>query len=428
MTADFRHFYQKSWAERVAIVAEQTQLSAAEQALFKKYYLPQHHDIIENYLTDYPLPMGLAVNFVIDGQAHIVPMVTEEPSVIAAASNGAKIVKRAGGFRTTLKRREMIGQIVLEQLPDPQQTAALIESHAVRLLEVADAAHPSLKKRGGGARKLRTRILGAGYLSVDLFVDVQAAMGANMLNSMLEAVAKSIGVLTKTAPLMSILSNYATASLVKAECDIPVGLLQAGRYSGQLVAQKIAAASQVAQLDPYRATTHNKGIMNGIDAVAVATGNDWRALESGAHAYAVQAGQYRGMSCWTTDGQTLYGSLELPLPVGIVGGSIKINELAQLNQRLLGITSARDLERIMVATGLAQNLAAVRALVTTGIQQGHMHLQLKSLALAAGATPEEVPRLLQQLEQAPHQDLATTQRLIATLRRTGSTKKEETDD
>lgn len=424
MSADFRHFYQKTWAERTAIVAEQAHLDTAEQALFKKYYVPEHHEIIENYLTDYPLPMGLAVNFVIDGRPRIIPMVTEEPSVIAAASNGAKIVKRAGGFTTTLKRREMVGQIVLEKLPDARATAQIVTRHADELLKVADAAHPSLKKRGGGARRIRTRELGQGYLSIDLFVDVQAAMGANMLNSMLEAVAKSISVITKTDPLMSILSNYATASLVKAECAIPVGLLQAGRYAGTLVAQKIAAASTVAQIDPYRATTHNKGIMNGIDALAIATGNDWRALESGAHAYAAKDGQYRGMSTWTTDGQTLRGSLEIPLPVGVVGGSIKINELAQLNQRLLGITTAPELERVMVATGLAQNLAALRALVTTGIQQGHMHLQLKSLALAAGATPDELPQILQQLELAPQQDLATTQRLITALRQT----KDETND
>ena len=424
MTADFRHFYQKNWAERTAIVAQQAHLTPTEQALFKQYYLPQHHEIIENYLTDYPLPMGLAVNFVVDGVNRIVPMVTEEPSVIAAASNGAKIVKRAGGFTTVLNQREMIGQIVLEHLSDPAATAQIIEQHTETLLKVADAAHPSLKRRGGGARRLRTRILGQGYLSIDLFVDVQAAMGANMLNSMLEAVAKSIGVMTKQDALMSILSNYATASLVKAICDIPVGLLQAGRYSGELVAQKIAAASTVAQLDPYRATTHNKGIMNGIDAVAIASGNDWRALESGAHAYAAKDGQYRGMSTWTTNGQTLHGELEVPMPVGIVGGSIKINELAQLNQRLLGIQTAGDLERIIVAVGLAQNLAALRALVTTGIQQGHMHLQLKSLAMAAGATPAELPTVLQRLELAPQQDLATTQQLIADLRQI----KEETDD
>ncbi|RKD29925.1 hydroxymethylglutaryl-CoA reductase, degradative [Lactiplantibacillus paraplantarum] len=424
MTADFRHFYQKNWAERTAIVTQQAHLTPAEQALFKQNYLPQHHEIIENYLTDYPLPMGLAVNFVVDGVNRIVPMVTEEPSVIAAASNGAKIVKRAGGFTTVLNQREMIGQIVLEHLSDPAATAQIIEQHTETLLKVADAAHPSLKRRGGGARRLRTRILGQGYLSIDLFVDVQAAMGANMLNSMLEAVAKSIGVMTKQNALMSILSNYATASLVKAICDIPVGLLQAGRYSGELVAQKIAAASTVAQLDPYRATTHNKGIMNGIDAVAIASGNDWRALESGAHAYAAKDGQYRGMSTWTTNGQTLHGELEVPMPVGIVGGSIKINELAQLNQRLLGIQTAGDLERIIVAVGLAQNLAALRALVTTGIQQGHMHLQLKSLAMAAGATPAELPTVLQRLELAPQQDLATTQQLIADLRQI----KEETDD
>ncbi|ETY75412.1 hydroxymethylglutaryl-CoA reductase, degradative [Lactiplantibacillus fabifermentans] len=424
MTADFRHFYQKDWAERTAIVAEQAQLTPTEQALFKKYYVPAHHEIIENYLTDYPLPMGLAVNFVIDGQTQIIPMVTEEPSVIAAASNGAKIVKRAGGFTTVLNQRQMVGQIVLEHLTDVDATAAVIEQHRATLLQVADNAHPSLKKRGGGARSLRTRNLGNGYLSIDLFVDVQAAMGANMLNSMLEAVAKSIGVLTKTNALMSILSNYATASLVKATCIIPVSLLQAGRYSGALVAQKIASASEVAQIDPYRAATHNKGIMNGIDAVAIATGNDWRAIESGAHAYAAKDGHYRGLSTWTTDGTTLSGQLELPMPVGIVGGSIKINELAQLNQRLLKFETAGDLARIIAAEGLAQNLAALRALVTTGIQQGHMHLQLKSLALAAGATPTELPLVLQRLEQAPQQDLATTQKLIADLRQT----KEETDD
>ncbi|EQM54616.1 3-hydroxy-3-methylglutaryl-CoA reductase [Lactiplantibacillus plantarum EGD-AQ4] len=424
MTADFRHFYQKNWDERVAIVTEQAHLTPDEQALFKQYYVPQHHEIIENYLTDYPLPMGLAVNFVIDGINRIVPMVTEEPSVIAAASNGAKIMKRGGGITTTLNQREMIGQVVLEKVKDPAAVAAMVTKHASTLLTVANEAHPSLQERGGGARRIRPRDLGQGYLSIDLFVDVQEAMGANMLNSMLEAVSKAIAVMTKQDSLMSILSNYATASLVKAACDIPVELLQAGRYSGELVAQKIASASMVAHIDPYRAATHNKGIMNGIDAVAIASGNDWRALESGAHAYAVKNGQYRGMSRWMTNGKILHGELEMPLPVGIVGGSIKINELAQLNQRLLGVKSAGDLERIMVAVGLAQNLAALRALVTTGIQQGHMHLQLKTLAMAAGATDDELSTVLQRLELAPQQDLATTQRIITELRQA----KEETDD
>ncbi|AVK61785.1 hydroxymethylglutaryl-CoA reductase, degradative [Lactobacillus sp. CBA3605] len=424
MTADFRHFYQKDWAERTALVAEQAQLSATETALFKQHYDPKHREIIENYLTDYAVPMGVAVNFVVDGTPRLVPMVTEEPSVIAAASNGAKIVKRAGGFSTSVSQREMIGQIVLEKVDDVVATTQLIMAQQTALLAVADAAHPSLQRRGGGARQLRIRRLGQGYLSIDLLVDVQAAMGANMLNSMLEAVAKSIGVLTKHNALMSILSNYATASLVRASCRLPVSLLQAGRYSGQLVAQKLVAASTVAQLDPYRATTHNKGIMNGIDAVAMATGNDWRALESGAHAYAARDGQYRGLSTWTLAGKELVGTLELPLPVGIVGGSIKINALAQLNQRLLGVTTATELAKTMAAVGLGQNLAALRALVTTGIQQGHMHLQLKSLALAAGATTAELPVVLQRLEQAPQQDLATTQQLIATLRQS----KEETHD
>ena len=292
----------------------------------------------------------------------------------------------------------------------------IINQRQDEFLAIANHAHPSIVKRGGGARWIRTRILADDMLSVDMAVDVQEAMGANMLNTMLEAVADEIRSTLHQDILMSILSNYATECLVSAHVEIPVTVLAKEKIDGATAAANIAQASRFAHLDPYRAATNNKGIMNGIDAVVIASGNDWRAIEAGAHAYAARDGQYRGLSQWRVDGDQLIGDLTMPMPVGSVGGSIKIVPLVKINHHLMKIESAVQLAQIIVAVGLGQNLAALYALVTDGIQRGHMRLQLKSLAASVGATKDEIPMLVNALEEQHARDSHTAEVLLKKIR------------
>ena len=420
MKEAFHKFYQKTWQERLETLKEVTDLSADQVTLLAKE--GRHQEIfdamVENYLTDYSLPQGLATNLLLDGKDYVVPMVTEEPSVVAAASNGAGIIKKAGGFTSHSEERLMVGQVILQEVSQPQVIKAQIEAQATDFLACANQAHPSIVRRGGGARFIEVRILSEvdGLVSVDLGVDVKEAMGANMLNTMLEAVAQKIRTELNQDVLMAILSNYALHSLVTVTCEIDENLLAKNDLSGQQVAQKIALASKVAQLDPYRATTHNKGIMNGVDAVVLASGNDWRAIEAGAHAYASRDGQYRGLASWKYQDHKLYGSLTLPMPVGSVGGSIGIIPLVKVNHQLLKIDSAQELAKVIVAIGLGQNLAALKALVTEGIQKGHMHLQLKTLALKVGATSKEVGPLVAQMEARKKRDEASAREILSEIR------------
>lgn len=414
----FEKYYQKDHQTRLDILKQkkyldQTQLDKLQTSASE---VKISDAMIENFITEYHLPEGLALNYVIDGQEYLIPFVTEEPSVIAAASHGAALVKQAGGFTTTVTERLMIGQIILENVAHPKQVATLLESQSEKLLALANAAHPSIVKRGGGAQMCQVRILAPDLISLDLIVDVKEAMGANMLNTMLEACAAYLQTKLGLDVLISILSNYATRCLAKATCALPVELLTRKGLSGAKIAQKIATASRVAQLDPYRATTHNKGIMNGIDAVVLASGNDWRAIEAGAHAYAARDGQYRGLSTWVVKDDILYGELELPLPLGTVGGSIGIVPLVKINQQLLQLKDARQLEAIVAAVGLGQNLAALYALVTDGIQKGHMRLQLKSLALSVGATKAELESVVSRLEALQARDQATAKKVLEELR------------
>ncbi|MBZ5943042.1 3-hydroxy-3-methylglutaryl-CoA reductase, partial [Weissella cibaria] len=293
------------------------------------------------------------------------------------------------------------------------QTAPIIDyvkKHKSHLLKVANAAHPSMQARGGGAKNLRIRQLTATKLSVDLMVDTREAMGANTINSMVEAVKKDL-VTQQIDVDMAILSNLADQALTEVTCQIPVNQL------GVEVAKKISLASDYAQIDPYRAATHNKGIMNGIDAVVMASGNDWRAIESGAHAYAAQNGQYQGLSTWDVVGDQLVGRMELPLPVATVGGSIGINAQAQLNLKLMQIKNAKQLAEVIASIGLAQNLAALRAIVSEGIQSGHMRLQAKSLLIEHGATQAELGDAVSRLVQAERIDAKNAQQIIKQLRK-----------
>ena len=374
--------------------------------------------LTENVLSTFDLPFSLAPYFLINGQDYVLPMVTEEPSVVAAASYAARIIQRSGGFTTQVHQRQMIGEIALTDVRDVEMASKRILEDKKTLLQLANEAYPSIVKRGGGARDLWVENKGD-FLIVYLAVDPKEAMGANMLNTMMEALTEPIQKLSGGQVLMAILSNLATRSLVSARCAIDFKALSRDPEEATAIAQRMELASQLAQVDPYRAATHNKGIFNGIDALVLATGNDWRAIEAGAHAYAAQSGPYKGLSRWKSqpEEKKLYGEITLPMPVATKGGSIGLNPTVQVSHRLLGEPSAIELAGIIASLGLAQNFAALKALVTTGIQAGHMKLQARSLALLAGAKEEEVPRLVSQLLENKPFNLEKAQTLLQELRK-----------
>ncbi|MCZ2493482.1 hydroxymethylglutaryl-CoA reductase, degradative [Dellaglioa carnosa] len=414
-------FYQKKWQDRLNTLLNDGLISNEARKEIEKNS-PNHelnNQMTENYIADFTLPEGVAFHYLVDGKEVTVPMVTEEPSVIAASNNGAKIIASAGGFTTKVDSRLMIGQVILENIDDTDRTIKQIDAQKAYLIEVANAARPSLVKRGGGARWVRVRKLADDLLSIDMAIDVQAAMGANSVNTMMEVVGDVLRTELNQDVLMSILSNYATESLVESSCSISVSLLDSIHMDGQELAKKIVSVSRVAQLDPYRAVTHNKGIMNGIDAALIGSGNDWRAIEAGAHAYASRDGQYRGLTNWTIIGDNLVGTIKVPMPVGVVGGSIDIVPMVQINKKMMGIESAKELASVIASVGLAQNFAALKALVSDGIQKGHMGLQLKSLAVKVGAMNEEVGQLTELLKNEIRPDTAIATQKLKDLRRKG---------
>ena len=423
MKISWNGFSKKSYQERLELLKAQALLSPERQESFEQdeqMSVTVADQLSENVVGTFSLPYSLVPEILVNGQEYTIPYVTEEPSVVAAASYASKIIKRAGGFTAQVHERQMIGQVALYQVANPEQVQEKIASKKAKLLELANQAYPSIVKRGGGARDLRVeQIKGeTDFLVVYLHVDTQEAMGANMLNTMLEALKPVLEELSQGQSLMGILSNYATDSLVTASCRIAFRYLSRQKDQGREIAEKIALASQFAQADPYRATTHNKGIFNGIDAILIATGNDWRAIEAGAHAFASRDGHYQGLSQWTLDleREELVGEMTLPMPVATKGGSIGLNPRVALSHELLGNPSAKELAQIIVSIGLAQNFAALKALVSTGIQQGHMKLQAKSLALLAGASESEVAPLVERLIADKTFNLETAQRYLENLR------------
>ncbi|API92490.1 3-hydroxy-3-methylglutaryl coenzyme A reductase [Virgibacillus pantothenticus] len=352
--------------------------------------------MIENVIGTFPLPLGAGLNFLINGKEYVVPMVIEEPSVVASASHIAKIVRQAGGFTTEATERVMIGQIQVVGCADFQEAKATLLEAQAALIEQANASYPSIVKRGGGAKEIDVRILneaaGSSYqqmLILHLYINTCDAMGANIINTMVESLAPTVEELTGGKVYLRILSNLADRCLARATCTIPSHLLETGDFSGEEVRDGVIHAYEFAASDAYRAVTHNKGIMNGIDPIVIATGNDWRAVEAGAHAYAARDGQYTSMTTWSVDAEgNLVGELELPMSVGIVGGSINVHPMAKAALSLLNVASAQELAQVIVAVGLAQNLGALKALATDGIQKGHMALHSRSVAIAAGATGE----------------------------------------
>lgn len=408
-----KKFYQLTPAQRRATL----NLSKKHQEILENMALDADiaNNLIENQISEFELPMGLARNFVVNGYTYQVPMVTEEPSVVAAASNGAKI---AGEFTAEVIQRLMRGQIVFYDIQAPEKVLQKLEEEEARIFQCAIEAYPSIVKRGGGLRHYGTRIFEEEkFLSVDFKIDVKDAMGANITNSILEGLSQLFREwFPQEQILFSILSNYATESLVKVSCDIPVSNLSK-EGKGQEVAEKIVAASRFSKLDTYRATTHNKGIMNGINAVVLATGNDTRAIAAGIHAYAAKNGSYQGLGTWQTHNDKLHGELIVPLPVATVGGGVKVLPKAQTALEILGVKEAKILAQIIASVGLAQNLAALRALVSEGIQQGHMSLQARSLALSVGAKGEEVSKITARLRQEKIMNQAVAKNILEELRK-----------
>lgn len=414
-------FAKLSPTERIEALLKEGLLTWDEAQILKEQKglpLSIADQLTENVLSTFDLPFSLAPYFLINGRDYVLPMVTEEPSVVAAASFAAKLIQRSGGFTTQVHQRQMIGEIALTDVEDVEVASKRILEDKETLLQLANEAYPSIVKRGGGARDLWVENKGD-FLIVYLAVDPKEAMGANMLNTMLEALTDRIQKLSGGQALMAILSNLATRSLVSARCAIDFKALSRNPEEAIELAHRMEQASQLAQVDPYRAATHNKGIFNGIDALVLATGNDWRAIEAGAHAYAAQSGSYKGLSHWTSQPKEkkLYGEITLPMPVATKGGSIGLNPTVQVSHRLLGEPSAIELAGIIASLGLAQNFAALKALVTTGIQAGHMKLQARSLALLAGAKEEEVPRLVTQLLENKPFNLEKAQTLLQELRK-----------
>ena len=408
-----KKFYQLTPVQRRATL----NLSKKHQEILENMALDADiaNNLIENQISEFELPMGLARNFVVNGHTYQVPMVTEEPSVVAAASNGAKI---AGEFTAEVIQRLMRGQIVFYDIQAPEKVLQKLEEEEARIFQCAIEAYPSIVKRGGGLRQYATRIFEEEkFLSVDFKIDVKDAMGANITNSILEGLSQLFREwFPQEQILFSILSNYATESLVKVSCDIPVSNLSK-EGKGQEVAEKIVAASRFSKLDTYRATTHNKGIMNGINAVVLATGNDTRAIAAGIHAYAAKDGSYQGLGTWQTHNDKLHGELIVPLPVATVGGGVKVLPKAQTALEILGVKEAKILAQIIASVGLAQNLAALRALVSEGIQQGHMSLQARSLALSVGAKGEEVSKITARLRQEKIMNQAVAKNILEELRK-----------
>ncbi len=421
----FYKFYQKSLEERKETLLNHPSLSnETKERLKNGLALPESvaGQMVENQIEIYGLPYGIVPEIIVNGKSYIVPMVTEEPSVIAAASYASKLINLAGGTTTIQEKREMIGEIAIVKSPlTLEAVKAKLEEQKESLFIIANNAHPSIVKRGGGIRDIWVEEKSSDKEQFYIFyvsVDTQEAMGANMLNTILESLVSPIEAMTEGESIMAILSNLATNSVVTAKCVLSPRILDTKTTKGEVVVDRIVLASEFSKADPYRATTHNKGIMNGIDSVVIATGNDWRAIEAGAHGFASLSGKYQPLTNWTKDETgNLVGTITLPLPVGTVGGSISIHPGAQFAHELLGHPSAVELAGIIASIGLAQNFAAVKALVTDGIQKGHMRLQAKSLGLAVGATQEELPHLMNLLAKAPHLNQETAKALLEELRK-----------
>jgi hydroxymethylglutaryl-CoA reductase len=399
-------FYKVSVEERRALVSDATGEAARDiaRALEAGGLDEDTADkFVENVIGTYGLPYGVALNVRVNGRDYVVPMVVEEPSVVAAASNAARMVREGGGFHAEVDEPLMIAQVQLTHVRDREAAKTRILAVEGALLTLANDAIPGLIERGGGARGLDVRLVGTdddAMLVVHVLVDCRDAMGANLVNGLAERVAPQLAELAGGRIGLRILSNLCDRRCVRVTCRVPADVLATEEMSGPEVIEGIVNASRFAELDPYRAATHNKGIMNGVDAVVIATGNDWRAVEAGAHAFASRSGTYQPLATWRAEGDALVGRIELPMALGTVGGTLRVHPAARLSLRLLGVEGAQELASVAASIGLASNLAAVRALASCGIQRGHMALHARSVALAAGATGTEVERVATMIVEA----------------------------
>jgi hydroxymethylglutaryl-CoA reductase len=411
-------FYKLPIEKRREFVTHFANLSEDDAKIFSSCLdLATADRMIENVLGTFELPLGLAVNFLINGKNYIIPMATEESSVVAAASNAAKIARIKGGFSTTCSEPLMIGQLQLLHIGDVVTAAQEILKHKEQLLTLANSQDKILVDLGGGARDLEVRILDSplGTMIVThLIVDVRDAMGANAVNTMCEALAPMLEEISGGKVRLKILSNLADKRLVKA-----TAVFDKEKMGGDHVVDAFLESYTLASIDPYRAATHNKGIMNGIDALIIATGNDSRAIEAGAHAYAARDGQYTALTKYHKNNHgDLVGEIELPMAVGVVGGAANMHPKAKLCRKILGISSARELAEVVASLGLAQNFAALFALSTVGIQKGHMSLHAKNIAVMAGAQRDEIEKLADQLVHNGKVKLDYAKELLEKMRKT----------
>ncbi|HEU4617318.1 MAG TPA: hydroxymethylglutaryl-CoA reductase, degradative, partial [Gammaproteobacteria bacterium] len=416
-------FYKLSVEERVRAVHERGLLSESD---FRALSTGRHtldltaaDKMIENVVGVMGLPLALGMNLVVNDKQYLAPMVVEEPSVVAALGSACKLIRACGGFRAEATDPILIGQIQVVDLPDIAKAKRRLRERKKEVLNLANSFHPNMVARGGGAQDIELFVLplpssGKPMLVVHLLVDTRDAMGANLVNGMCEGVAPLVESITGGRVFLRILSNLTDRALVRASCRIPVDRLAGRGYSGEEARDGIIVACDFAAVDPYRAATHNKGIMNGIDPIAIATGNDWRAIEAGAHAYAARSGRYSSLTRWTADDEgNLCGSIEIPIKVGIVGAPLESNPTVAMNLRLLGVRSATELAEVMAAVGLAQNFAAIRALATEGIQKGHMTLHARSVVTAAGARKEIFDQVLERVIQSGIVKVWKAQEIIA---------------
>ncbi len=423
-------FYQANIPERLEILRERGILNKQD------FFDLLNHDnvltaeqadkMIENVIGVFGFPMGLGLNFLINEQAYLIPMVVEEPSIVAAVSSAAKTVRNAGGFKSISDEPVMIGQIQIVDVNHPSKVQHAILQKKDEIINLANSLHPKMIARGGGVKDLEVIIHPAAthkgdMVVIHLMVDTRDAMGANLVNSMCEGVASLVEKISDGKVFLRILSNLTDRAMVKASLTIPSNLLDGKGYSGEEVRDGIILANEFAYVDPYRAATHNKGIMNGIDAVAIATGNDWRAIEAAAHAYAARGHTYTSLTHWNkTDKGELHGVLEIPLKVGLVGGSLESNPAVGIAHRILDVSSAKELAEVMGAVGLAQNFSALRALVTEGIQQGHMTLHARSVAISAGAPPEIFDDVVEKLVEDGEIKVWRAREILNDLQQAGS--------
>ncbi len=394
--------------ERRRLAAEFASLGSAESQPNNEMpalELEQAERMIENVIGTYSLPFAIATNFTINGQDRLVPMVIEEPSVVAGLSYAARLVRDGGGFQTTSEEPLMIGQMQILDVPNPAAARLRLLGAKSELLEQASTIDPVLVRLGGGARDIEVRLIPASpigpMLVLHLIYDVRDAMGANAANTAVESLTATVERLSGGRVGLRIISNLADRRLARAWGRVPKESLALEGLPAEEGVQRVLEAHAFAEVDPYRATTHNKGIMNGIDAVALATGNDWRAIEAGAHAYAARSGVYKPLTTWERSAEgDLIGSIELPLAAGTVGGATRSHPQARYALQILGVKHARELAEIMAAVGLAQNLAALRALAMEGIQRGHMRLHARQVAMAAGAEGELIDLVADRMIQA----------------------------